>query len=72
MTMESTVEPAVGAQAFRFTTIGGGLLINRIAEIEALAKTSLQEGKSLDRTVTGALVSLKAACDGARVTVANA
>jgi len=69
MTIELAGEPAVTANAFRFTTIGGVSLIHRINEIEALAKNSLQDGKSLDRTVTTALVSLRAACDGARASV---
>jgi hypothetical protein len=56
--------------AFRFTTVGGSFLIQRIAEIEKLALNNLQSGKSLDRVVTGALVSLKDACRDARASVA--
>jgi hypothetical protein len=55
---------------FSFTTTGGRLLIQRIADIEKTALSSLQSGKSLDRVVTGALVSLQDACNAARVTVA--
>ena len=55
--------------AFHFTTSGGDLLIQRIVEIEKLALSSIQSGKSLDRVVTGALVSLKDACNAARVAV---
>ena len=65
-----TKEPNVTETAFRFTTIGGGFLINRIDEIEKLALSHLQSGKSLDRVVTGALVSLKDACNAARASVA--
>jgi hypothetical protein len=56
--------------AFHFTTSGGGLLIQRIAEIETLALSNIQSGKSLDRVVTGALSSLRDACNTARVAVA--
>jgi hypothetical protein len=63
-------ESNVSETAFRFTTIGGGLLIHRIVEIEKLALSNLQSGKSLDRVVTGALVSLKDACRDARASVA--
>jgi hypothetical protein len=55
--------------AFHFTTSGGGLLVQRIAEIEAVALTNIQSGKSLDRVVTGALVSLRDLCNAARVAV---
>ena len=63
-------ESNVSETVFSFTTIGGGLLIHRIVEIEKLALSSLQSGKSLDRVVTGALVSLKDACRDARASVA--
>ena len=56
--------------AFHFTTSGGDLLIQRIAEIETLALSNIQSGKSLDRVVTGALFSLRDACNAARVAVA--
>jgi hypothetical protein len=56
--------------AFRFTTVGGSFLIQRIAEIEKLALNNLQSGKSLDRVVTEALVSMKDACRDARASVA--
>ena len=70
MTTETHVsEPAVHETVFRFTATGGGLLIHRIAEIEKLALSNLQSGKSLDRVVTGALVSLKDACRDARASV---
>jgi hypothetical protein len=65
-----TKEPNTEEAAFRFTTIGGGLLIQRIVEIEKVAVNNLQSGKSLDRVVTGALVSLRDACNGARASVA--
>src|SRR6266850_7004343 len=52
MTIQLAGESVVTANAFRFTTIGGLSLIHRITEIETLAKNSLQDGKSLDRTVT--------------------
>jgi hypothetical protein len=65
-----TKETNVCETVFQFTTIGGGLLIHRIAEIEKLALSNLQSGKSLDRVVTGALVSLKDACRDARASVA--
>ena len=66
-----TTEPVLSVKTLHFTTVGGHLLQHRIAEIEALALSSLQSGKSLDRTVTGALASLRAACDGARVCVGD-
>jgi hypothetical protein len=70
MTKESNVsETVVTETGFCFTTIGGGLLIHRIVEIEKLALSNLQSGKSLDRVVTGALVSLKDACRDARASV---
>jgi hypothetical protein len=65
-----TKEPNVTETAFRFTTVGGSFLIQRIAEIEKLALSNLQSGKSLDRVVTGALVSLGDACRAARASVA--
>jgi hypothetical protein len=68
MTTESNV--SVSETVFQFTTIGGGLLIDRIVEIEKLALCNLQSGKSLDRVVTGALVSMKDACRDARASVA--
>jgi len=64
-----TIEPAVSTTVFHFTTVGGLYLSRRIAEIEELATSSLQDGKSLDRTTSGALASLRAACDGARASV---
>lgn len=64
-----TKEPKASQTAFHFTTSGGGLLIQRIVEIESLALSNIQSGKSLDRVVTGALVSLKDACNAARVAV---
>ena len=70
MTKESTASETASQTAFQFTTIGGGLLIQRIVEIEKLALSNLQSGKSLDRVVTGALVSLKDACNAARASVA--
>lgn len=45
-------------------------MLHRIAEIEKLALSNLQSGKSLDRVVTGALASLRDACRDARVSVA--
>jgi hypothetical protein len=63
-------ERVVQQTVFQFTATGGGLLIHRIAEIEKLALSNLQSGKSLDRVVTGALVSLKDACRDARASVA--
>ena len=63
-------ESNVSETVFSFTTIGGGLLIHRLVEIGKLALSNLQSGKSLDRVVTGALVSLKAACRDARASVA--
>jgi len=73
MTNETNVnvsETVVSETAFHFTATGGGLLIHRIVEIEKLALSNLQSGKSLDRVVTGALVSLKDACRDARASVA--
>ena len=71
MTKECNVSEAVVSETvFSFTTVGGGLLIHRIVEIEKLALSNLQSGKSLDRVVTGALVSLKDACRDARASVA--
>jgi hypothetical protein len=66
MTKESNVIEAT----FCFTTLGGGLLIHRIAEIEKLALSDIQSGKSLDRVVTGALASVRQACNAARASVA--
>jgi hypothetical protein len=68
MTNETNV--SVSETVFQFTTVGGGLLIHRIAEIEKMALSSIQSGKSLDRVVTGALVSLNDACRTARASVA--
>ena len=65
-----TKEPNVIETAFCFTTIGGGLLIQRILEIEKLALNNIQSGQSLDRVATGALVSLREACNAARVAIA--
>lgn len=65
MTKESNVIEAT----FRFTTLGGGFLIHRIAEIEKLALSDIQSGKSLDRVVTGALASVRDACNAARASV---
>ena len=65
-----TKEPNVIEAAFCFTTVGGGLLIQRIAEIEKLALSDIQSGKSLDRVVTGALASVRQACNAARASVA--
>jgi hypothetical protein len=73
MTNETNVsisEPVVRETVFQFTATGGGLLIHRIAEIEKLALSNLQSGKSLDRVVTGALASLRDACRDARASVA--
>ena len=70
MTNETNVsEPVVRETVLRFTATGGGLLIHRIAQIEKLAQSNLQSGKSLDRVVTGALASLRDACRDARVSV---
>jgi hypothetical protein len=71
MTTESNTisDTAVRETVFQFTTIGGGLLIQRIAEIEKLALGNLQSGKSLDRVVTGALVLMRDACRDARASV---
>jgi hypothetical protein len=72
MTNETNVsvsEPVVRETVFRFTATGGGLLIHRIAEIEKLALSNLQGGKSLDRVVTGALASLQDACRDARAAI---
>jgi hypothetical protein len=70
MTEESNVSEAVVSETvFSFTTIGGALLTHRIVEIEKQALTNLQSGKSLDRVVTGALVSLEDACRNARASV---
>ena len=64
-----TNETNVSEKVFQFTTTGGGLLIHRIDEIEKLALSNLQSGKSLDRVVTGALTSLQDACRAARASV---
>jgi hypothetical protein len=63
-------KPNVIEATFCFTTVGGGLLIHRIAEIEKLALNDIQNGKSLDRVVTGALASVRVACNAARASVA--
>ena len=55
---------------FRFTTTGGGFLVDQIAEIEKSAQCKLQSGKSLDRVGTGALESMKVVCRDARASVA--
>ena len=68
MTQQSNV--AVTETLFRFTTTGGGYLIEHIMEIEKSAQRNLQSGKSLDRVVTGALASMKDACRDARASVA--
>ena len=71
MTQESNVATATATETvFRFTTTGGGFLLDHIAEIEKSAQRNLQSGKSLDRITTGALVSMKDACQSARVSVA--
>jgi len=64
-----TIETAVPLKVFQFTTVGGLLLTQRIRQIEALAAISLQDGKSLDRTVSTALAAVRAACDNARASV---
>lgn len=70
MTNETDVGAVVVHETvFQFTATGGGLLIHRIAEIEKLALSNLQGGKSLDRVVTGALASLRDACRDARASV---
>lgn len=72
MTNETNVsvrEPVVCETVFHFTATGGGLLTHRIADIEKLALSDLQRGKSLDRVVTGALASLRDACRDARAAV---
>jgi hypothetical protein len=65
----SVSEPVVRETVFRFTATGGGLLSQRIADIEKLGLSNLQGGKSLDRVVTTALASLRDACRDARVAV---
>ncbi len=65
-----TTESKACETAFCFTTTGGRLLIQRIAEIEKSALSNIQSGKSLDRVVSGALLSLKDACNAARACVA--
>ena len=71
MTQESNVATATAVETvFRFTTTGGGFLIDHIIEIEKSAQRNLQSGKSLDRITTGALVSMKDACRDARASVA--
>ena len=62
-------EPKASEPVFCFTTSGGGLLIQRIVEIEKLGLSNIQGGKSLDHVVTAALVSLRDACNAARVAV---
>jgi len=64
-----TNEPKTIAPVLCFTTSGGDLLTERIVEIEKLARSSIQSGKSLDRVVTAALVSLRDTCNAARVAV---
>ncbi len=70
MTQESNATAVATETGFRFTTTGGGFLIDHILEIEKLAQRNLQSGKSLDRVTTGALVSMKDACRDARASVA--
>ena len=68
MTDETSV--SVSETVFQFTTICSGLLIHRIAEIERMALSNIQSGKSLDRVATGALVLLNDVCRAARASVA--
>jgi hypothetical protein len=68
--MTDQISVSVSETTFRFTTVGGGFLSDRIDEIEKLALSNIQSGKSLDRVVTGALLSLKDACRDARACVA--
>jgi hypothetical protein len=68
--MTQLASAVVTETVFRFTTTGGGFLVDQIAEIEKLAQRNLQSGKSLDRITTGALASVQDACRGARATVA--
>ena len=71
MTQESNVATATAVETvFRFTTTGGGFLLDHIAEIEKSAQRNIQSGKSLDRTTTNALASMNDACRAARVSVA--
>jgi hypothetical protein len=70
MTQESNAIETATETGFRFTTTGGGFLIDHIIEIEKSAQRNLQSGKSLDRTTTNALASMNDACRAARVTVA--
>jgi hypothetical protein len=70
MTQESNATATVTETVFRFTTMGGGFLVDQIIEIEKLAQLNLRNGKSLDRTTTNALVSMNDACRAARATVA--
>jgi hypothetical protein len=67
MTQESTTIAV--ETVFRFTTTGGGFLLDHIAEIEKSAQRNIQNGKSLDRTTTNALASMTDACRAARVSV---
>lgn len=69
MTQESNVA-TVTATGFRFTTTGGGFLVDQIAEIEKTAQRNIQNGQSLDRSTTNALASMNDACRAARATVA--
>ena len=70
MTQESNATATVTETVFRFTTMGGGFLVDHILEIEKLAQLNLRTGKSLDRTTTNALASMNDACRAARATVA--
>lgn len=70
MTQESNAIATATETIFRFTTTGGGFLVDQIAEIEKSARRDLQSGKSLDRTTTNALASMNDACRAARGTVA--
>jgi hypothetical protein len=69
MTQEYNATATATETIFRFTTTGGGFLIDQIAEIEKSARRDLQSGKSLDRTTTNALASMNDACRAARVSV---
>ena len=68
MTQQSNV--AVTETVFRFTTTGGGFLVDHIVEIEKSAQRKLQNGESLDRMTTAALCSMRDACRDARASVA--
>jgi hypothetical protein len=69
MTQESNATAVATEKGFRFTTTGGGFLIDHILEIEKTAQLHLQNGKSLDRTTTNAIASMTDACRAARATV---